>query len=108
MPGEYWVVVFLSLPDHLEPSIEDRHEGSFRSPDSGPKQGGRQNPHAPTGREEGVSAVLDKVAKRHDVPITAVALAYAMQKVSHSVPQTPTLAILISVLDPIHVPNDRR
>ncbi len=23
MPGESWVVVFLSLPDHLEPSIED-------------------------------------------------------------------------------------
>lgn len=57
--------------------------GGFRSPGSGPKQGGRQTPHVMTGREEKVSAVLDGVAKRHNRPITAVALAYAMQKVSH-------------------------
>lgn len=34
------------------------------------------------GREEQVSAVLDKVAKRRNVPVTSVALAYALQKVS--------------------------
>ncbi|KAJ5645780.1 hypothetical protein N7490_002152 [Penicillium lividum] len=54
--------------------------GYFRSPDAAPKEGGRQTPHVKTGREEQVSAALDNVAKRHEVPITSVALAYAMQK----------------------------
>ncbi|KAK2837027.1 hypothetical protein FQN49_006481 [Arthroderma sp. PD_2] len=54
--------------------------GGFRSPDAPPKEGGRQAPHTKTGREESVSAVLDTVAKRHNVHIMAVAIAYAMQK----------------------------
>lgn len=33
------------------------------------------------GREEQVSAILDKVARRHKVPLTSVALAYVLQKV---------------------------
>jgi aryl-alcohol dehydrogenase-like predicted oxidoreductase len=57
--------------------------GLFKSPDSGPEQGGRNvPPPLRVGREEAISKVLDAVAKRHNVPITSVALAYALQKVS--------------------------
>ncbi|KAL8747702.1 MAG: hypothetical protein Q9190_000443 [Brigantiaea leucoxantha] len=60
--------------------------GYFRSPNSEAKQGGRQTPHVLTGREEKVSAVLDGVAKRHGVPVTAVAIAYALQKTPYMFP----------------------
>lgn len=57
--------------------------GAFRSPVSAPEAGGRNTPsHLLTGREAQVSAALDEVARRRGVPITSVALAYAMQKVS--------------------------
>lgn len=55
--------------------------GQFKSPDA-ENTGSRQvPPHLRVGREAAVSKVLDTVAKRHGVHITAVALAYAMQKV---------------------------
>ncbi|CAI7631204.1 unnamed protein product [Penicillium discolor] len=60
--------------------------GYFRSPDAAPKEGGRQTPHVKTGREEQVSAALEVVAKRHQVPITSVALAYALQKAPYIFP----------------------
>ncbi|KAF3480541.1 aryl-alcohol dehydrogenase [Arthroderma uncinatum] len=60
--------------------------GYIRSPDAPPKFGGRQTPHVMTGREEKVSAVLDVIAKRHNAPITAVALSYAMQKAPYIFP----------------------
>ena len=62
-----------------------------------------------TGREEEVSAVLDGVAKHHNVPITAVALAYVLQKVSvtASVPRCVWHTKFLAP-DPIYVPNDRR
>ena len=59
--------------------------GYIKSP-SAPKDGNRQTPFVLTGREEKVSAVLDNVAKRHNVPITSVALAYALQKAPYVVP----------------------
>jgi aryl-alcohol dehydrogenase-like predicted oxidoreductase len=55
--------------------------GSFKSPGSEPKTEGRNTPHMKLGREEQVSAVLDVVAKRYKVPLTSVALAYALHKV---------------------------
>lgn len=57
--------------------------GGFQAPGT-KKEGGRsvRGPLA-TGREEHMSAVLDAVAKRRGVPLTSVALAYAMHKVSH-------------------------
>ncbi|EFR05231.1 aryl-alcohol dehydrogenase [Nannizzia gypsea CBS 118893] len=58
----------------------------YISPDVPPKVGGRQTPHVMTGREEKVSAVLDVIAKRHNVPITTVALSYAMQKAPYIFP----------------------
>ncbi|KAL1967373.1 hypothetical protein VTN77DRAFT_3157 [Rasamsonia byssochlamydoides] len=60
--------------------------GYFKSPGTGPTEGGRNTPHMLLGREEKVSAVLDTVAKRHDVPITSVALAYALQKTPYLFP----------------------
>ncbi|KAJ5966824.1 Aldo/keto reductase [Penicillium viridicatum] len=60
--------------------------GYIRSPDAAPKEGGRQTPHVKTGREEQVSAALDTVAKRHEVPITSVALAYVLQKAPYIFP----------------------
>ncbi|PSR92155.1 aryl-alcohol dehydrogenase [Coniella lustricola] len=61
--------------------------GSFKSPDSAPEAGGRNAPsHFLTGREEQVSAALDKVARRCGVPITSVALAYAMHKTPYLFP----------------------
>ncbi|KGO75078.1 Aldo/keto reductase [Penicillium italicum] len=60
--------------------------GYIRSPDAAPKEGGRQTPHVKTGREEQVSAALDIVAKRHEVPITSVALAYVLQKAPYIFP----------------------
>lgn len=56
--------------------------GYFKSPGSESKQGSRKSPFILTGREEKVSAALDGVAKRHNVPITSVAIAYTMQKVT--------------------------
>lgn len=60
--------------------------GYIRSPDAPAKQGGRQTPHMLIGREAQVSAVADKVAKRHNVPITSVALAYVLQKAPYIFP----------------------
>lgn len=60
--------------------------GYFKSPNDPPKEGGRQTPHMTLGREEKVSAILDKVAKRHNVPLTSVALAYALQKTPYMFP----------------------
>lgn len=62
-----------------------------------------------TGREGKVSAVLDNVAKSHNVPIPAVALAYVLQKVSYIYP-IPTCVWHTNFLapDPIHVPDDWR
>lgn len=56
--------------------------GYFKPPGSAPQEGGRNTAHMKVGREEKVSAVLDAVAKRHNVPLTSVAIAYALQKVS--------------------------
>ncbi|KAK7962616.1 aldo/keto reductase [Apiospora aurea] len=60
--------------------------GQFKSPgaeDTGSRQ---LPPHLRIGREAAVSKVLDAVAKRHGVHITAVALAYAMQKTPYLFP----------------------
>ncbi|KAK8008944.1 sterigmatocystin biosynthesis dehydrogenase stcV [Apiospora marii] len=60
--------------------------GQFKSPGS-EEMGSRQlPPHLRIGREAAVSKVLDAVAKRHGVHITAVALAYAMQKTPYLFP----------------------
>jgi hypothetical protein len=48
------------------------------------------------GREEKVSAVLDKVAKRHNVPLTAVAIAYTMQKVGVSLPRYLSTELMLT------------
>lgn len=63
------------------PRCADTSSGYFKSPDQ-VKEGGRQAPFMLTGQEEKVSAVLDGVAKRLSVPVTSVALAYVMHKVS--------------------------
>lgn len=55
--------------------------GYFKTPGSVPEEKGRNAAFTKVGREERVSAVLDKVGARHGVPLTSVALAYAMQKV---------------------------
>jgi aryl-alcohol dehydrogenase-like predicted oxidoreductase len=56
--------------------------GYFKSPgDEG--NGARQvPPPLKIGREQQLSTVLDPIAKKHQVPITSVALAYVLQKVS--------------------------
>ncbi|QIW99246.1 hypothetical protein AMS68_004764 [Peltaster fructicola] len=59
--------------------------GYLKSADTTEK-GSRQTPHVLTGREEEVSKVLDGVAKKHSVPIQAVALAWAMQKAPYIFP----------------------
>lgn len=58
--------------------------GYFKSP--GKKDTGARNIPPPllVGREEQMSKVLDAVATRHNVPITSVALAYVLQKVSRN------------------------
>lgn len=56
--------------------------GQFKSPNTEDTGSRQVPPHLRVGREAAVSKVLDTVAKRHGVHITAVALAYAMQKVS--------------------------
>lgn len=53
--------------------------GYFKSPSAEAKQGGRTL-NVNTGKEGSVSVVLDNVAKRHDVPITSVAMAYVLHK----------------------------
>lgn len=69
--------------------------GNFKSPGS-TKDGGRNvPPPRMVGREEQVSAVLEKVAKRHDVPLTSVALAYALQKVS-SIHLSPSIRVFFT------------
>lgn len=55
--------------------------GYFKTPGSVPEEKGRNAAFTKVGREERVSAVLDKVGARRGVPLTSVALAYAMQKV---------------------------
>jgi aryl-alcohol dehydrogenase-like predicted oxidoreductase len=58
--------------------------GGFKSPGAEDKGSRRMPPHMLLGREQQVSKILDGVAKRHKVPITSVALAYALQKVSRT------------------------
>lgn len=58
-----------------------------------------------TGREEKVSVVVDKVAKRHGAPITSVALAYVMQKVRNQI-QLKYFALTLT--GTIHLPHGRR
>ena len=60
--------------------------GLFRSPDEGEKQGGRNMPTIATGKEGSVSVVLDKIAKRKNVPITSIGLAYVMHKAPYTFP----------------------
>ncbi|PLN80276.1 aryl-alcohol dehydrogenase [Aspergillus taichungensis] len=60
--------------------------GYFKTPGEPAKEGGRNTPHMTLGREEKVSAVLDKVAQRHKVPLTSVALAYVLQKTPYLFP----------------------
>ncbi|KAE8354739.1 NADP-dependent oxidoreductase domain-containing protein [Aspergillus coremiiformis] len=59
--------------------------GLFRS-STVPKEGGRNMPSLNTGREGQVSGVLEKVAARRSVPITAVALAYVRHKAPYVYP----------------------
>ncbi|KAK6859836.1 sterigmatocystin biosynthesis dehydrogenase stcV [Apiospora arundinis] len=60
--------------------------GLFKSPGT-EDTGVRQVPaHLLVGREVSVSKVLDTVAKRHGVHLTAVALSYAMQKTPYLFP----------------------
>lgn len=59
--------------------------GYFRSPDSAPKEGGRTL-NVKTGKEEKVSIVLDRIAKKKNAPITSVALAYVMHKAPYVFP----------------------
>ncbi|RAK98850.1 aryl-alcohol dehydrogenase [Aspergillus ibericus CBS 121593] len=60
--------------------------GYIRSPTADANDRVRNSPHLLSGHEEKVSAVLDNVAKRHGVPLTSVALAYAMQKAPYIFP----------------------
>ncbi|KAI1120272.1 putative norsolorinic acid reductase [Nemania abortiva] len=61
--------------------------GNFKPPGSGPTEGGRRvPPPLLVGREEQVSAVLHGIAARHKVPLTSVALAYAVQKTPYLFP----------------------
>ncbi|KAH8777814.1 aryl-alcohol dehydrogenase [Diaporthe sp. PMI_573] len=60
--------------------------GYFKSPGSEKQEGRNVGGHMRVGREEQLSVVLDKVAKRHGVPITNVALAYALQKAPYIFP----------------------
>ena len=53
--------------------------GFFKSPSEGEKEGGRTL-WLPGAKTESVSVVLDKIAKKKDVPITSVGLAYVMHK----------------------------
>ncbi|KAI1116526.1 putative norsolorinic acid reductase [Nemania sp. NC0429] len=61
--------------------------GMFKPPGTGPTEGGRNvPPPLLVGREEQVSAVLHRVAQRHGVPLTSVALAYALHKTPYLFP----------------------
>lgn len=61
--------------------------GGYFKPPGNEDSGSRRMPPAMLiGREQQVSKVLDNVAQRHNVPLTSVALAYAMQKVCHAKP----------------------
>jgi hypothetical protein len=53
--------------------------GYFKSPDEGQKQEGRSL-NVKTGKEESVSAALDRVAKTKGVPVTSIAMAYVHLK----------------------------
>lgn len=72
--------------------------GGFQAPGT-KKEGGRilMGPLT-TGREEQMSAVLDNVAKRHGVPLTSVALAYAMNKVRQLMDPLPLSSSGIRIL----------
>lgn len=59
--------------------------GQFKAPGVEDKGSRKMPPHMLLGREQKVAQVLDNVAKRHGVPLTSVAIAYAMQKVSHPI-----------------------
>lgn len=59
--------------------------GLFR-PKNSVKEGGRNMPSLDTGREGQVSEVLERVAQRKGVKITAVALAYVLHKTAHVFP----------------------
>lgn len=56
--------------------------GQFKNPEGGDAGARRMPPGTLLGREQQVSKVLQNIAKRHGVPLTSVAIAYAMQKVS--------------------------
>ncbi|KAK8075135.1 aldo/keto reductase [Apiospora hydei] len=60
--------------------------GQFKSPDAEDTGSRQVPPHLRIGREASVAKFLDAVAKRHGVHITAVALAYAMQKTPYLFP----------------------
>lgn len=60
--------------------------GYFKPQDQIHQDGGRNLPAVSTGKEAQVSAVLEKVAKRHDTIITSVALAYVLHKAPYTFP----------------------
>ncbi|WPH04597.1 Aryl-alcohol dehydrogenase (NADP(+)) [Acrodontium crateriforme] len=76
-----------------------------------PREGGRQTAFMNTGREGQVSAALELVANRHNVPLQSIALAYVMhkspyvfplvggRKVSHMKSNIEALGILLSEED---------
>lgn len=80
--------------------------GYFKSPGKEDTGARKIPPPLMVGREEQVSKVLDTVATRHNVPITSVALAYVLQKVSHALLTLPRLrAALTFVLDALRIPR---
>ncbi|KAF2729639.1 aryl-alcohol dehydrogenase [Polyplosphaeria fusca] len=60
--------------------------GYFKPKEQWGKDGGRNMDVARTGKEEKVSAVLEKIAKEKDTKITSVALAYVMHKAPYTFP----------------------
>jgi len=60
--------------------------GQFKVPNVEDKGSRKMPPHMLLGREQQVAQVLDSVAKRHGVPLTSVAIAYAMQKTPYMYP----------------------
>lgn len=60
--------------------------GGFKAPGAEGTGARRMPPAMLIGREQQVSKVLHNVAQRHNVPLTSVALAYAMQKTPYFYP----------------------
>src|SRR5947209_4725208 len=60
--------------------------GHFKPKEQVGKEGGRNLPAAKTGKEEVVSEVLDKIAKKKGTLITSVAFAYVMHKAPYVFP----------------------